>query len=201
MPPRQPAPKPPHKMEFATNSLRNTTLAAGDDVLYYEIVTRYWHPNVTRVVKHDFEARTLVPVAEIEDLFQREPRVRFIGPDGAEGEWVDAGQLVAFDEQHGGTFTIGEGAEYRWRVHKGSLQLVRADDPEKTFADFHPPKRHFGVWRMSHRAFFEIKPESEVMHALEKFIVTYLLVERRRRDARIGLKLRLGRRRVPKPVH
>lgn len=37
------------KMEFATNSVRNTTLATADDDPYYEIVTRFWHPHITKI--------------------------------------------------------------------------------------------------------------------------------------------------------
>jgi hypothetical protein len=46
---------------------------------------------------------------------------------------------------------------------------VNADDEDKVpVAEYHPHKRHFGVWRMSQRAFLEVKPEA--CDALDKII-------------------------------
>jgi hypothetical protein len=36
-------------MEFATNSVRNTTVATANDDPYFEVVTRFWHPNLTKI--------------------------------------------------------------------------------------------------------------------------------------------------------
>ncbi|KAI0948914.1 hypothetical protein AcW1_008655 [Taiwanofungus camphoratus] len=186
MPP-PPKPPPPHKMVLTANSLRNTTLSVKDNTYYYEVVTRYWHPNLTRVIKHDFETRELHPLAEIEGLQGKQAKVRF---GGDKGDWIPASEFVKFDpDDVGGTFATGAGVQFRWRIHKGRFQLVRADDPEKSVADFHPHKRHFFVFRMSQHAFLEIKPEPEAIEALDRLIVSYLLVERRRRDSRIKIKL------------
>ncbi|KAH9949037.1 hypothetical protein B0H21DRAFT_165890 [Amylocystis lapponica] len=182
-----PKPKPPTRMVFATNSIFNTSVATKDDVLYYEVVTRYWHPNLTKIIKHDFEERELTLVAEIEGLRKKETRVRF---GGEKGEWMSASELVKFDEKKKeGTFTI-RNEEYRWAVHKRHLQLMRASDEDKPpVVDYKPYKRHFFVWRMSERASFEIKPEPELIDSLDRLITTYLLVERRRRDSRLRLLL------------
>ena len=52
---------------------------------------------------------------------------------------------------------------------------MKADDEEQTpVAEFHPHKRHFFVFRMSKHAFFEIRPEPEVLAALEKLIGMFL---------------------------
>ncbi|KAI0743663.1 hypothetical protein C8Q80DRAFT_855085 [Daedaleopsis nitida] len=188
MPPPAAKPKPPQKLEFTMNSLRNTTLSTGDDSLYFEIVTRFWHPNVTKINKFDMETRELVTVAEIEGLETREPRVRF---GGDKGQWMSAADFIKYDsEQVGGTFQANTGAEYRWKTHRGRFQLVKSDDPEKkAVAEFHPHQRHFFVFRMSKHAFFEVQPIPEITDAIEKFIVSYLLVERKRRDSRIRVKL------------
>lgn len=46
---------------------------------------------------------------------------------------------------------------------------MKADDEEKVpVAEYHPYKRHFFVFRMSERAWLEVKPEATV--ALEKII-------------------------------
>ncbi|CCM03894.1 uncharacterized protein FIBRA_06045 [Fibroporia radiculosa] len=188
MPP-PPKPKPPHKMVLTANSLRNTTFSVGNDTFYYEVVTRFWHPNLTRIIKHDFETRELTPLAEIEGLQTKEPRVRF---GGEKGDWMSASDFVKFEpDAKGGAFATDAGVQYKWKITKGNFQLVRADDPEeKSLVDFHPHKRHFWIFRMSKHAFLEIKPEPEVLEVLERLIVSYLLVERRRRDAGLQVKFK-----------
>ncbi|KAI0731638.1 hypothetical protein C8Q72DRAFT_214600 [Fomitopsis betulina] len=180
MPP-PPKPKPPYKMNITMNSLRNTTLSVGDDKFYYEVLTRYWHPNLTKIIKHDFESRELEHMADIEGLQTKDPRVRF---GGEKGEWAPASDFVKFTEDKpGGTFSTDSGIEYRWKAHRGQLQLIRADDPDKKpLVTFHPHRRHFWVFRMSKHAYLEVKQEPEVTESLDKLIVSYLLVERRRRN-------------------
>ncbi|KAJ7232665.1 hypothetical protein B0H12DRAFT_1145098 [Mycena haematopus] len=58
--------EPPAKtmiMEFATNSVRNTTLTTTDDDLYYEVVTRFWHPYITKINKLDPASRIMTTVS------------------------------------------------------------------------------------------------------------------------------------------
>ena len=89
MPPPKKA-DPPHKMVLSTNSLRNTTIAVDDDALYYEIVTRFWHPHLTKIRKMDIDTAEMVTVAELEREPGREPRLRFgvnVDPDAP---WIDA---------------------------------------------------------------------------------------------------------------
>lgn len=87
---------PPHRLVFATNSVRNTTFAVDNDEFYYEIVTRFWHPHLTKINKHDYENRVVTCVAEIESLPKKEVKVRFNTPD-AEGEWMPASDFVRCD--------------------------------------------------------------------------------------------------------
>ncbi|KAG2366284.1 hypothetical protein BDR07DRAFT_1274839 [Suillus spraguei] len=183
-----PKPPPPYKLNFATNSVRNTTFAEDNNKLYYEIVTRFWHPHLTKINKYDYEARVVNCVAEIEDQPEKDVKVRFNTPD-AEGEWVRACDFVKNDgTTTGGTFAHEDGTEYRWKIPKRYLQLIKSDDEEEVpVAEYHPYKRHFGVWRMSQRAFLEVKPEASA--ALDKIIVSYLLLERRRRQTKIKVKL------------
>ncbi|KIK46748.1 hypothetical protein CY34DRAFT_9467 [Suillus luteus UH-Slu-Lm8-n1] len=184
-----PKPPPPHKLTFATNSVRNTTFAEDNNKFYYEIVTRFWHPHLTKINKYDYEARVVNCVAEIEDQPQKDVKVRFNTPD-AEGEWARACDFIRTDSTavSGGTFSHEDGTEFRWKTHNRCLQLVKSDDEEEVpVAEYHPYKRHFGVWRMSQRAFLEVKPEASA--ALDKIIVSYLLMERRRRQTKIRVKL------------
>ncbi|EGO00480.1 hypothetical protein SERLA73DRAFT_181092 [Serpula lacrymans var. lacrymans S7.3] len=187
MPPPK-KPDPPHRIQFATNSLRNTTLAVDNDKFYYEIVTRFWHPHLTKINKFDYEARVVTCVAEIEALPKKEVKVRF-NTDESEGPWTKASEFIKCDGSNvGGTFVAGDGIEYRWKTHKRYLQLVKSDDEDKVpIAEYHPYRRHFFIFRMSQYAWLEVKPEATA--ALEKIIVSYLLVERRRRQAKIRVKL------------
>lgn len=96
MPPPQKKADPPHRLTFATNSVRNTTFSVDNDKFYYEIVTRSWHPHLTKINKHDYENRVVTCVAEIESLPDKEVKVRFNKPDG-EGEWMRASDFVRSD--------------------------------------------------------------------------------------------------------
>jgi len=175
---------PPHKMEFSTNSLRNNTVAIDSDALYFEIVTRFWHPDLTKINKLDVESRELTTVAEISKTPGKDAKVRF-----GDGPWLSASEFIKYDHDRvGGIFSGPDDVEYRWKTHKRRLQLVKANDENKVpLVRFHPHRRHFYVFRMSRRAWLEIKPEATT--ALDKLIVSYILVERRRRDARLRIKL------------
>ena len=82
------------RMVFTTNSLRNTTLSVEDDTLYYEIVTRFWHPHLTKIVKKDVETRKMILVAEIARLPGSNVQVRF-GDENA--EWIDELDFITWD--------------------------------------------------------------------------------------------------------
>jgi hypothetical protein len=82
------------RMVFTTNSLRNTTLSVEDDALYYELVTRFWHPHLTKIFKKDAETRKMILVAEIARLPGTNVRVRFGGEDA---EWIDELDFMSWD--------------------------------------------------------------------------------------------------------
>lgn len=84
------------KLHFTSNSIRNTTLANHDDSLYYEVVTRFWHPKLTKINILDPETQALRLVAEIEQITGSKwrygrYRVRFLNSvtNGEEkGRWI-----------------------------------------------------------------------------------------------------------------
>lgn len=82
------------RMVFTTNSLRNTTLSVEDDTFYYEIVTRFWHPHLTKIFKLDVDTREMVFVAEIERVPGSNVRVRFGGEDAG---WIDELDFMSWD--------------------------------------------------------------------------------------------------------
>jgi hypothetical protein len=85
------------KFEFTTNSVRNTTLATQDDNLYYEVVTRFWHPKLTKVNILDPETKIMKTVAEVERVGKKNrSRVRFL--DGEElGDWIPADEFIKYN--------------------------------------------------------------------------------------------------------
>ena len=68
-------------------------MSAGDDSIYYEIVTRFWHPHLTKINKTDMESREVFTVAEIEREPGKEPRIRF----GDKEQWMSAAEFVTYD--------------------------------------------------------------------------------------------------------
>lgn len=92
MPPPKKA-DPPHKMTLTTNSLRNTTIAVDNDALYYEVVTRFWHPHLTKIKKLDPETAELDTIAELEQEPEKQARLRF----GKDGEWTNADSWLKQD--------------------------------------------------------------------------------------------------------
>lgn len=70
------------KLEFTANSVRNTTIATPDDLFYYEVVTRFWHPKITKINILNPDTQELRTVAEVEKVGsvdgQPKHRVRFL---------------------------------------------------------------------------------------------------------------------------
>ncbi|THU79345.1 hypothetical protein K435DRAFT_768797 [Dendrothele bispora CBS 962.96] len=170
-----------HKLVLTTNSVRNTTLASPDDKYYYEICTWFWHRNTTKINIHEHDTKLMRPVAEIEKLAAGRFKVRFKKNDQDFGDWISDIEFLKPDSDGvGGTFCDAEGVQYRWKTHNRKLQLVRADDEKKTpLVSYVPHRRYFFVLLISRHAAWELKPEC--MKMLDRLIVSYILVERRRR--------------------
>ncbi|KAJ7140683.1 hypothetical protein C8R44DRAFT_827624 [Mycena epipterygia] len=179
----------PMIMEFATNSVRNTTLATANDDPYYEVVTRFWHPRITKINKLDPASRALTTVCEI-DSTGKGAMLRFLDvgrktnnpgkKEDALGEWLPSETILkSAPQKSGGIFIDSDGVEYRWKTHNRNFQLIRCgDDSRVPVVTYHRYKRHFFVWRMSQHATLEIQPQ---IKNLEGLIASYLLVERQRR--------------------
>jgi len=182
---------PPVRMSFTTNSLRNTTISVDNDTLYYEIVTRFWHPTITKIRKLDIDSAELVTIAELEREPGKEPRLRF-GKEDDNAEWIPVSTWLQRDPAKvGGVFQGPSNEKYRWKTHNRGLQMVRADGTSKEpLVVHHPHRRHFGVWRMSQHAYLEVKPEC--VESMDALIMSYLIVERRRRDAKLKVELKVA---------
>ncbi|KAJ7605180.1 hypothetical protein FB45DRAFT_981293 [Roridomyces roridus] len=191
-------------LELATNSVRNTTFSTSDDDPYYEVVTRFWHPHVTKINKLDLVSGAMNTVCEINNEGS-DVKIRFASNDPDKitvepvqrgkktngpplGEWVSTESILKLaPERPGGIFTDSDGTRYRWKTHNRNLLLIRCDDDTRLpVAVYHRYKRHLGFWRMRKHAQLEIK-QPDVIKNMEGLIATYLLVERQRRHP-ISLK-------------
>ncbi|KAJ6500170.1 hypothetical protein C8R47DRAFT_1257766 [Mycena vitilis] len=173
----------PMIMELATNSVRNTTLATANDDPYYEVVTRFWHPHLTKIRKLDPASRKMTTLCEIDNTGNN-AKIRFAERASANdslGEWVSTEAILKLTpKKPGGIFVDSDGVEYRWKTHNRNFQLFRCgDEGRNPLVIYHPYKRHLFVWRMSQHATLEIKPQ--MFNDLERLIASYLLVERQRR--------------------
>ncbi|KAJ7657315.1 hypothetical protein DFH06DRAFT_991118 [Mycena polygramma] len=172
-------PAKPMIMELATNSVRNTTFATADDDPYYEVVTRFWHPRVTKINKLDPATRIMTTVCEI-DSKGKEAKIRF-AEESTKGEKKLEHRLGANSTLgEGGIFVDSDGVRYRWKTHNRNFLLIECGDEGRLpLVVYRPHKRHLGFWRMSQHAALEIKPQ--MCKDLERLIASYLLVERHRR--------------------
>jgi len=155
----------------------------------YEIRTTWWDPAITRVRKINVETREETLVAELERKADTEPRIR-LNWDEAFSEFRKASEWLKMpvEKRLTGSFPGLDETTYRWIRHKGHLRLVKDDDEDaKTpLVTFHRHKRHFYVyWRMSKHASLEVSPDC--LPNLDAIILSYLLVERMRRDGFLGV--------------
>jgi len=172
----------PMSLFMSTNSLRNNVFSAPKDAVTYEIRTTWWDPTITRVSRLDIENQQETLIAEVERKSDTEPRIRLNWLDDF-AEFRNASQWlkVVLDAQRSANFTSLDGRTYQWILRKGSLQVVKDGECNTPIVTFHKAERHFHIyWRMSKHASLEVVQDS--IKNLDAFVVSYLLVERLRRD-------------------
>ena len=74
---------------------QSPSVSVEDDTLYYEIVTHFWQPRLTKISKLDPDTREMVLVAEIERVPGNIVRVRFGSADAA--EWINELDFMSWD--------------------------------------------------------------------------------------------------------
>ncbi|KAG7447149.1 uncharacterized protein BT62DRAFT_63504 [Guyanagaster necrorhizus] len=154
-------------------------LAVGDNHIYYEIVTCFWHPTLTKINILNPETRALKTIAEVQKSYSGRHRVRFLAGKYM-GEWISSDKFLKVEKAKiGGSFLV-EGVGYRWKTHNRRLQLVRSDDETKTpLVVCQPHRRYSLVMLMSRHASLQVN--LELANFMDRLIVSYILVERRRR--------------------
>jgi len=172
------------RLSLTTTSLQNVIISNATDRIYYEVVTPHWEPTVTRVSKKDPKSHELEVVAELQNeggsgtSTLKPTAVRLRGQQFRPETdfWTKDGKAGS-----NAKFRGKDGKHYSWRVRKGRLELIKDDDAEqKPVAVYHRTKRLFLFMHISHQPYLEVQPS--VMETLDSLIVSFLLMERKRRD-------------------
>lgn len=185
-----PPAKPPQplKLTFTTTSLRNVTVATDNDEYYYEIVSRFWESNTTKINRLDSESGKMIPKVELlKDEDSRDAPytgLKFIDPEKPDTAPISPDSFLGLGDNASknslGKFTSQEGTRYRWQESNGTIELVLIDDPDKAPAvKYYRHHRHLGVLRMSARPYIEVN--QELGPSMDQLIVSFLLAEGKRR--------------------
>ncbi|KZV90816.1 hypothetical protein EXIGLDRAFT_694277 [Exidia glandulosa HHB12029] len=188
-----PAPPKPLVLELTTTSVRNVVFSTPGDSIYYEIASWKWTPNKTLIKKLDFASGELKVICEIERKKGQEPRMRWISDTASEEEqepFTPASEFVSTDSPFSlqGKFRAANGKAYKWVVKSGHLELFDYDaDPKqgKPLITYRKHRRYFGCGLMSRRPALIV--QQEIKESLDTIIVSFLLMERLRRDRLIRL--------------
>ncbi|KAI0781495.1 hypothetical protein BD413DRAFT_608628 [Trametes elegans] len=187
-----------HRLVLTTTSLRNVVLADAADVLYYEAVTPRapFVPgaapciSTTRIARLDPNTRCFDHVAELDGRRGKEAKrvagIRFYG--AGEVRAVEDFLHVRPRPENGkgrhelsAWFASKDGHKYTWRADKRRLELTRDDAPDRPLVAFYKEKRYLHILRMSQHPYLELHPS--VLDSLDYVVISFLLVERLRRDA------------------
>ncbi|KAI0792684.1 hypothetical protein C8Q75DRAFT_750891 [Abortiporus biennis] len=169
------------KLVLTTTSLHNVVISNSSDVIYYEIVTPKWEKHTTKISRLDPNTRQFDLIGELQNDEESKPvSMRLYGgvfkPETEFLKNEDGGKKSA-------SFTGKDGKKYTWKGDHRRLELVRDDLPsDKPVAIYHRQKRYAFVLRMSRHPYLEI--DSAALDTLDSLILSFLLVERRRRDGK-----------------
>jgi len=164
------------RLSLTTTSLQNVVISNQSDSIYYEIVTPKWEPGTTRISKMDPRTHELETIAELQNDEDKITAVRLRGE-----QYRPTKDFLKEATNQSGSFRGKDGKHYQWQVEKGKLQLTKQNEPEsKPVAIYHRHKRYFMVLRMSRQPYLEIQPA--VMETLDSLIVSFLVMERERKD-------------------
>ncbi|KAL5512009.1 hypothetical protein ACEPAH_5228 [Sanghuangporus vaninii] len=175
----------PERLHLTTTSLQNVIISNSSDKIYYEVVTPKWDASVTRVSKMDPKSNELEIIAELQNEVSEKSTarptstaVRLRGQQFRPTRefWTKDG-IAGRDARFRGK----DGKHYHWKQRKGRLELIREQDPDSSpVAVYHKHRRHFLVLRMSRQPYLEIQPSA--METLDSLIVSFLLMEQKRRS-------------------
>lgn len=168
------------KLFLTTTSLHNVVISNKSDVIYYEIITPKWERHLTKISRLDPNTRQFDLIGELQNEDDKPVTMRLYG-----GAFKNADDFLRKEQEStsNASFRGKDGKTYTWRANGKRLELVREDLPgDQPVAVYHRQKRHLFVLRMSRHPFLEV--DTEAMDTLDSLIVSFLLIERRRRDGK-----------------
>ncbi|CAL1703249.1 unnamed protein product [Somion occarium] len=168
---------PRQELFLTTTSLHNVVISNTSDVIYYEVLTPKWERHLTKISRLDPNTKQFDLICELVNENDKPVSMKMYGgvivPTQDFLQNGDASSRVA-------KFKGKDGKTYTWRIDHEGLELFREDQP---VAWYHREKRYLGVLRMSKLPCLEV--DNMAMDTLDSLIVSFLLVERRRRDGKI----------------
>ncbi|KAG8807516.1 hypothetical protein FRC17_004423 [Serendipita sp. 399] len=162
---------------MSSNSLRNTTFSCDSLGLHYEVTGTTKH-GLTTVDRWDSSRNQNVFVGSFRlPIFKRD-----VMKMGANGEWMRRDQFLHKVGKNPFSFTRhftgSDGVKYKWKIQWGQLQLYNASSEgtkQQPLAVFH---RHRSPGNSSYLEILDLS----VLSSLDSIIVTFLIMERHRRD-------------------
>ncbi|KDQ59766.1 hypothetical protein JAAARDRAFT_46402 [Jaapia argillacea MUCL 33604] len=163
------------KLEFTTISLSNLVISNETDVIFYEITTPEWEPQLTKIKRQDPRNSLLQVVAELENEGGKPGSVRMLGSETV--------PLDTFLKVEGGKFhfTNKEGVNYAWQVENGIFQLIRDDAPQTPLAEFYPHQRYMYLFSVTEYPYLMVQPAA--LEDMDFIIVSFILAEGTRRGS------------------
>ncbi|KAI0078963.1 hypothetical protein K474DRAFT_1659652 [Panus rudis PR-1116 ss-1] len=186
---------PRQKLVFTTTSTRNVVISNSSDVIFYEIVTPRWEKHLTKISRLDPNTKLFDQIAEFQNekgkpvalrmyggpLVQTKDFLRVDEYDAGSGSGSSSTSSESLNVGKSASFRGKDGKKYTWRIRHKTLELFREDMPaNQPIATYHKEKRYLYVLRMSQYPYLEI--DYDAMDTLDTLIISFLLIERRRRD-------------------
>ncbi|KAG8863048.1 hypothetical protein FRC20_010901 [Serendipita sp. 405] len=185
---------------MSRNSVRNTTFSCDSLGIHYD-VSRNKESGVVTVQRWDSTTDSNVFVGEFYLSWFKPDRVR-MGPDG---QWMSKKRFLYKEGRNpisayvsfiglatpifsvkrltlflnrARTFEAADGTKYRWKLRWNKLQLCYASSENKGKAALVMYHRHYTAGKVS---YLEVN-DSSVLEALDPIIVSFLIMEKERRD-------------------
>ncbi|KAG8827315.1 hypothetical protein FRB91_001718 [Serendipita sp. 411] len=161
---------------MSSNSLRHTTFSCDSLGIHYEVNGTTKH-GLTTVERWDSSTNHNVFVGDFRLPWFKKDTMRM----GVDGQWIYRDQFLYKVGNNPFSFTRhfmgSNGVKYKWRIHWDQLQLYHAspEAAKQPLAVFH---RHRSP---SNQSYLEILDFS-VLSSLDSIIVTFLIMERHRRN-------------------
>ncbi|KAH8114209.1 hypothetical protein DFH11DRAFT_1509353 [Phellopilus nigrolimitatus] len=134
----------------------------------------------------DPRSRELEVVAELQnDVSERTKSAGIVRPTAVRlrgQQFRPAGEFWTRDGVAGtdARFRGKDGKYYQWRARKGRLELMQEQEPDgRPVAVYHKHRRYLYVLKVSRQPYLEV--HQSVMETLDSLIVSFLLMEQKRR--------------------